>query len=241
MTEQFQEPSASATDQVASAQPTTQEIAEPSTIKAGDREFQSTDDLVKSWTHSQAHISKVEEENRTLREQLQAQESQSKSVEDILAKIESNAPPEEPTVNDQTPSQREEIDMDSLLERLEKKLNGRKAKELQESNYSQCMSEAKKLFGDEYLEKLNSMSAELGINNGVDLAKNSPQAFKKLFLSSKQSQPAAGTTSDLNFLAKYNRPKEAPSAKYDVFAATSKDVANAWAAAGEQAKAQRNN
>lgn len=237
MTEQFQEPSANAADQAASVQPT-QEITEPSVITAGGREFKSTDDLDKHITHAQTHISKIEEENRALREQLQKQESQSKSVEDILAKIESNTPSEEPTVQYQAQGQREEVDIDSLLEQ---KLNERKAKELQNNNYSQCMSEAKKLFGDEYLEKLNSMSAELGIDNGVDLAKNSPQAFKKLFLSSKQSQPSAGTTSDLNFLAKYSKPKEAPSARYNVFAATSKDVANAWAAAGEKVKAQRNN
>lgn len=238
MTEQFQDPNATNADQAPVAQ-TPPVGQEDSVIQAGEREFKSVDDVTKYYTHSQAHIGTLESENKQLRERLEKVEQQSTKVEEVLAKLEStNTVTQEQAAPDRAASQSNEFDIDSLLE---KKLAEQRIRESQQSNYNQCMAEAKSVLGDDYLNQLNNMQQEIGLNNGVNLAKESPEAFKKLFLSNNQPKPATATSADLNFTSKYNRPAEAPSATYNVYQSTSSEALGAWAAAGKAVEQELKN
>ncbi len=194
----------------------------PTGIQVGDRNFTTQEELVKSWTNAQEHIQTLESESLVAKEAL----SRAKGVEEVLERLQSS------TVAPSQTETKEAVNEGYLTEeRLIETLNKREHDKITSSNVDTAMTLAKNALGTDYIAKLDAKAAELSIPTAaaISLAKDSPEAFAKLFLPDAP-MASASSIGDINTAAIAPSAQVAPSAKVEI-GATSSDLVAAWNAA----------
>lgn len=156
-------------------------------FKVGDREYDPATAAVKI-EHADKHISTLEQELKTLREQLSLTEAQKKALEAL-----SHTPPATPPA---PTSQAPAFDMDDLLAKAEQRVFDTLSKQQQaalaEKYLAESTSVAKQVFGDNYQQELLKRGSELGMDQKdiVQFASTKPDAFKRLFGLNTAPNPA---------------------------------------------------
>lgn len=178
--------------------------------------------LLKKAAHAERHIRNLEQEAAT-----RSQDNKvSQTLEAILAKIEakSNAHSEQQSESETPDAPSERVDFDKLIER---KLSAYEAQKAQERNRQHVLNELQKLWGSDYLVKLNAKARELGETQEFldQLAANRPQTFLNLVKDVKTPAPdtfvppssvrvPAGTKPGLNTYADFERLRKSDPATY---------------------------
>lgn len=226
MTEQTLFPEAGTT-------PPTQEPATPpaaltlpsevAALVGAGKKYNSVEDALKALPHAQAHIARIEEENRALREKA----NQARAVEEVYEALMSRQPEAgatlpQPVLDEQT--------LDTVLER---KLEQKRQEELRLANLNKVRESLTGKFGEKAQEVFKTKAAELGVNEAflTDLAAKSPVAAMELFGLAKKDAPSptaapAGTINP-QALAQGKQP-QAPKAV--MAGATTGDLLAAWRA-----------
>lgn len=154
------------------------------TFKVGDREY-DPNTAAKKIEHADQHISTLEQELKTLRDQLALTEAQKKAFESLA----NNQP--QPAPQPTAPSAG--VDVDSLLAQAEERVFQsltRKQQEAQAALNLQASTEAAKaVFGDSYQQALLEKGQALGMSKDdiMTFASSKPEAFKQLFGLSAQA------------------------------------------------------
>jgi hypothetical protein len=154
--------------------------------------------ILKQNTHAQSHIKTIEEENKTLRDQIAKMSrdlEMSTQFEDLLEGL---ANPPKPNTFEQTAPQ---LDKNALLTELKQdifnELTKAQAEALLKENMNQSLNYVKSKFGDNYTESLRNVADQLSIDQSYldDLARTSPKAFQTMVESVSPSKtPFAPTT-----------------------------------------------
>jgi len=199
-------------------------VDESGKITIGDRTFDSQADLIKSWENGQTHISTLEAERESDREQL----TKAATMEEVLDRLQSKQTEQ----TEQTASVEPTVNQANLTrEDVNNMLVQREAEKSAEGNLEKSMTVAKDALGTDYINKLESKARELGMSetDAIELAKKSPTAFSSLFV---PSTPSVSTSSfgDINAEAITPREQIADSPRVGV-GASSRDVIKAWNAA----------
>lgn len=153
------------------------DLFKASQVSDTDAEFQSLveerfmkdgeldkDAIIKSWIHSQKHIKTVEGDNRTLRDDV----NKRMSYEDLLEKLKttpiaSNTNRNEDGTENDGDRNTQNVDIDALVEnKLNLKLNQFQQSNIESDNRAFVISELRKAWGDNYVDRLNAEANELG-------------------------------------------------------------------------------
>jgi len=137
------------------------------------------------------HISTIETENSTLKQQLadaQAKLDQATKLDDALAKFQGNQQMQTPTDPTSTPAS---VDVEALkqailLEAQQTAVNqvtAFKVNEMEQANQTESIQAAQKMFGSDYEAKLREKGASMGMNDEAiqTMAKSNPVLFKQAF------------------------------------------------------------
>ena len=225
-TTQSQSPTEGGTAQVPAQEPVVQvdQYADLlQSIKASDGRQKYTDvtAALNSVAPSQEHISKLEAENATLKEEV----GKRKTAEEIMSTIESQA-----QTTQETPSAAP-VDLSQLETLVDTRLQAAESTKLQTANTESVTSKMSEVYG----EKAEEMFYKAGVDNGLSmqalnqLAATSPKAALKLAGIGESQSPMLGKTqSSVNTEAmSTTHNADVPSAKVPV-GATTNDMVNAW-------------
>lgn len=195
------------------------------------KKYQTVEDALKSVPHAQKHIQTLEQELQTLKEELTKRKTAAELLDDFKSGL-----PQEPT------SQGVEFDQDKLVELVDRTLTIKEQQKAAQQNISTVVSKFTEKYGDKAKaeEAYNNIAKEAGLSLTQlnSLAASSPNAVLKLAGFNQSTQPVPGkTTSSINTEALANTSQQFPSAKVPKGAST-KDLVNAWKAAGEKVKQQ---
>jgi len=186
------------------------------------KKYATPEDALSALPHAQHHISKLEEEMATLREEI----AKRKAGEEILEAINKRTP-EEVTAPQFDPTQ-----LDALIE---SKLTAKEQAAVAQGNISEVVSKFVEQYGDK--EKAEAMykqkAADLGlpvdyINN---LAATSPKAVYELFGFKQTTSIPSKITSNVNSEALNNQAPVPQAPKSVMGGSTAKDDIAAWRAA----------
>lgn len=148
------------------------------TFKVGEREYDVASAATKI-AHADSHISTLEQELKTLRDQLSLTEAQKKAFESLA----NNQPTPAPAQTAPTPS----VDVDSLLAQAEERVFKALSKQQQDAaakiNLEASTNAARAVFGDTYQQALLERGQALGMSKDdiMAFAATKPDAFKQLF------------------------------------------------------------
>lgn len=194
-------------------------------------------EILKRDEHAQQHISRLEEENRQVRENfvslqdqidsLQAKLSSQKKLEELLAgKHTSNDQQdkgEKPTMNTST----EAFDPSMIDSLVTQRMQDFMSKQEQENNFKKVSSELSAVFKDKTDEHVTKVASDNGLSfeDAMNLAKTNPQMFNNLFLNpykgkstsaaptqgsqSTSSVPNAGSEINMDYWNKMRRENNA--------------------------------
>lgn len=144
------------------------------------KKFKSTEDLAKGKLESDLFISNLEDQNKTLRDELAAaaREADKTSVlEKIMSEINKQSTVKEQP-SDGKDNQAATLTQDDIVKLIE----AREAAKQEEKNLAQAMGKMKEIFGEKADEALTKISQKLGL--GVEdlnrIARTSPTAFLNL-------------------------------------------------------------
>ena len=170
-------------------------------LKVGERAFAKPEDAARYVEHSSTHISKLEEENRLLREaqdKLQHAADDNVTVRELLEGMRNAATTSTPP--SATPSvSKEELVAEAVkiaTTQVREELKSEQQLALEKTNLNEAMTAAQEEFGEQFIEEVGKIGTQHGLT-GVqinNLAKQSPKAFAKLFLKGKSasSGPSGG-------------------------------------------------
>ena len=164
---------AATTTQNAGGQNTNQESV---FLVVGDRAFRDKDAVVTKIAHSEKHIATLEAERKADREARAALEAEVARLKLIADSLNVNTPVSQVV----TPT----IDKDELVQAVTSKIAMQQNESVRNENLNKAHEEAKAVYGDSYKTKVAEIAKSLGMPiSSVDaLAKDSPAAFKKMFL-----------------------------------------------------------
>lgn len=195
------------------------------------KKYRSVEDALRSIPHAQSHISKLEEEMKAVRDELQRR----KTAEELLDEFKSSGF-SEPQAQ-QAPST---VDLADLVD---KTIEQREVKKRQAQNVDSVI----KAFNDKFGEQAPAMYAQIAKDNGLSVqflnsvAASSPVAVLKLAgISEQKVVTPSKTTGSVNtdsFIQ--NNPTSTLSARLPK-AATTKDLVSAWRNAGQMVKQELN-
>ena len=198
------------------------------------KKYSSLEDALKSIPHAQKHISVLEQENKTYKEQI----DKVQSMEELLKQMQA----QQMTKDENTTPPVENEGADDLLNKLSSQLDSLveqklslKQQEAVHSQNAQTVTKAfKEAFGDKAEDAYKGLSEETGlsIDSLNQMAATSPKALLKLAgLSNKTGTIPAKQSSTVNteaFIANANGQKQ--EVKPVMFGATSSQVLDAWRA-----------
>lgn len=190
------------------------------------KKYRSTEDALKSIPHAQTHISKLEQELAQHKEEL----AKARAMEELLKEFKQGQhveTPQAPQVPAATPS--DPVDIDKKVEEI---LSRKQAQAVAQQNVSKVLGAFQQQFGEQAKERYTKLAEEVGlpVSQLNALASSSPEAVLKL-AGIKQAQPVTKPTSSV---VTPNTPNgELPSARVKP-GATTKDLVNAWKAAGQK-------
>lgn len=186
------------------------------------KKYNSVEDALKALPHAQAHIARIEEENKTLREKA----AQARALEEVYEALTSR-----PLNGEATPTMTQAFDETMLDTVLERKLQEKQAQELRNNNLSTVRDSLTEKFGEKASEVFGNKAKELGVNEAflTDVAAKSPKAAMELFgLAKKDTQPStAAPVGSINTQALAGT-KSAPVPKAVMAGASTSDLLNAW-------------
>lgn len=208
------------------AAPQTQQPSLPEEVMAlvgTGKKYATPEDALRSVPHAQAHIARLEEEMRELRERA----AQAKAIDDVYEALTSRQQ-SEPVATTIAPVVDERF-IDAVLER---KLEEQKRAEEKRVNLNKVKDTLTAKFGEKAPEVFKKKAEELGINEGflTDLAAKSPVAALELFgANAKERVAAAVPSGSLNPQAFVQNQQPAPPKAVMAGASTS-DLLSAWRA-----------
>ena len=191
------------------------------------KKYKSVEDALKSIPHAQAHIAKLEEETRAIREELQKRATTEELLEQMRSESfvkESNQPV--------TPA----IDPSVIEQIVNNTLQQRSVEAIKKENITKVVSSFTSHFGDvrKGEEAYNKLAQENGLDVGYlnNLAATAPDMVLKLagLVGKSQPQPVGKTTSTVN-TESFNSQTVPPelSSKVPVVGSSTKDLARAIA------------
>ena len=147
-------------------------------------------ELRKRDVNAQKHIPELESDNAQLRQQLADAETQlegSATLQDVMNRIENKSGTGTP------------VSADDVATQVEARLRSRAKEDKQESNWNKVLGRLEEQHGstesvDKYVDT-KAISLGMTIDEATLLAKNSPDAFMKLFSGEGSPAPQQGTAS----------------------------------------------
>ena len=227
-----------------SVEPTTQEAQQQDTqtkpfeipTEAQDlvgegKKYSSAEEALRSVPHAQEHIKTLEAEMAQLKEELTTR----KTTQELLDEIKSGVKPAENT------TQEVGLNQDNVMELVNQTLKQNEQKKVAETNASQVANSFNEKYGANAESVYNSLAKDLNLTPQKlnELAATSPNLVLRLAdLEPSVQTSVSRPTSSVNTEAlAANKPKAEVSAKVPRGAST-KDLVNAWRAAGEKVKQQ---
>ena len=191
------------------------------------KKYRSAEDALKSIPHAQSHIQKLEEEMKTMRDEL----ARRKAAEELL---------EEFKVSGKQEHNSQSVDPSQIAQLVDQTLEQREARKTAQSNINAVINSFNEKFGD----KAPQMYEKIAIDNGLSIeflnsvAAKSPAAVLNLAGINKVQQPSTPgkSGSSVNteaFVQQHSQPNL--SAKLPK-APTTKDLVAAWRNAGQMVK-----
>jgi hypothetical protein len=208
------------------AAPQTQQPSLPEEVLAlvgTGKKYATPEDALRSVPHAQAHIARLEEEMRELRERA----AQAKAIDDVYEALTSRQQSE--SVATTIAPVVDERFIDAVLER---KLEEQKRAEEKRVNLNKVKDTLTAKFGEKAPEVFKKKAEELGINEGflTDLAAKSPVAALELFgANAKEKVSTAVPSGSINPQAFVQNQQPAPPKAVMAGASTS-DLLSAWRA-----------
>lgn len=177
---------------------------------------------LKSLTPAQAHIAKLEEENRQLREAGQ----QAQNIEEVYAAVKERLELERVP----TPQGLDPASVAALVDGRIAEVTMAQKLAANEASFKAVLSET---FGDKAGEKFNTTAEALGYTRAEfsELARTRPNAALKLLGVEKKAVLPKQIQSTVNPEAFTQRPQDPPQRKSVMQGASTKDVVDAWRAA----------
>lgn len=155
------------------------------------KKYASLEDAAKGLANANEHISNIEKENSTLREQA----TQAKTFEDVISSVSKQGQADQIEV---TPH----LDQASIEQIAKNTIENVNAEAIVKGNIAKVDAQLTELYGDKASEKVAERASELGISvtNLEAMAGQSPVAFFQLFGSSTTTTPndIASSTGTLN-------------------------------------------
>jgi hypothetical protein len=190
------------------------------------KKYKTVEAAMAALPHAQTHISKLEQELATLREEV----TKRRTTQELLDELKSGIP------NGET-APHKEIDQDAVVKLVKQIVSQTETVKQHKSNTSTVVSAFKEAFGDKAEEQYNKIAAEAGMSVGVlnELAKTSPLAVIKLAGLNKPVNITGKVKSDVNtetFRTNSQEPLSAKVAKTN----STRDLVDAWRRAGEKVK-----
>lgn len=197
------------------------------TREDGTQKYSSIEDAIKALKSSQEHISTLEQEAISLKEEV----SKRQSAEEILEKITSTSTTSQPALEE------ESVDVAEIVKQLvPQAINEMEARKTSEDNLKVVTSKLKDYYGDatKASEEFYSKGAELGFSNEKmnELAKESPTAIFKLLGVAEQTQ-TQNLSSEVNTSALNQQPANPRAGLKIPTGATGRDFASAWKSADQ--------
>lgn len=184
-------------------------------LKAGDRTFNSQDDVTKHIEHAQGHISRLETENADLRNRLQEAESKLGEVDNLKEQVEALMKEVQKEQTGEESSQTGTIDVNGLVKAVKTELQQEALVSAAKSNFQKSKEAAEAKWGADYLTKIAERASELQLSvDDIDtMAKKSPAAFRKIILE-EGDKPADRssefTDTSVNSVSMANRNTQQP-------------------------------
>lgn len=227
-----------ANEVVNSAVPAGQQAAQPaapvdqfkdllSSIKTEDgrQKFNSVPDALKALPHANEHISRLEQEMKDLRAELEKR----KTAEEIIERLKQQ---NETKATEATPQP--SVDLSQIDSLIDNRINQKEQAKTAEQNINAVVSALSKTFGEKAEEVFYSKAAEAGLTPSQinDLAKSSPKAALKIagIVESQSMQPAKTTSSVNTEMLGTNSGSKGPSTKLPPYP-SAKQLAEAFKAA----------
>lgn len=193
-----------------------------SLVGAG-KKYSTIEDALKALPHAQAHIARIEEENKALREKA----AQAKAIDEVYEALVSRQPEAGQTILQ--PVLDENV-LDSVLER---KLEQRRQEEVRTVNLGKVRNSLTEKFGEKAQEVFATKAKELGVNDAflTDLAAKSPAAALELFgLAKKESAPTTAVSAGSINSQALAQGKQPAQVKPVMAGASTSDLLAAWRA-----------
>lgn len=196
------------------------------------KKYSSAEEALRSVPHAQQHIKTLEEEMAQLKEEL----SKRKTTQELLDEIKSGGLPVGNT------TQEVGLNQDNIMELVNQTLQQRELQTKAKQNASQVANTFNDKYGEQAEKVYNNLAKELNLSVQQlnDLATRSPNVVLKLagFDAKAQASNVVKPTSSVNTEALGQvRTQQTESARVPKGAST-KDLVNAWRAAGEKIKKQ---
>jgi len=149
------------------------------------KKYKDEKELAKSKAFGDLHIKRLEEENRFLREQTAKNKTLEEFV-DQLSRTKAASDEDDDTTNNR--SNQDVLNLQQLETVFDKRLDQYEVKRQRSANAELVKSELTKVYGKNYVPKLDSVAQELGLTREEmsELAQNRPQLFLKTVLPAKQ-------------------------------------------------------
>lgn len=190
------------------------------------KKYASVDKALESIPHAQSHIQKIEDENRTLREEM----ARRVAAEEVYEKL-----VESMNREGVTPPAPVAVDEASIATLIERKLADKEAERVAAQNIQHVKEGLLAKYGEKAQEMYEAKAKELGVGVGFlnDLVRKSPKVAEELFgLKPKEAAVSSTPQGTVNTAALHNRPPAPPSAK--VQGNTTEALVQAWKAAKPQ-------
>lgn len=151
------------------------------------KKYKDAEALAKAVLHKDRHISTIEGENKTFRDELKVRTT----LEEFLDKMKTQEPQQ---TNRETPPDEKRQDSANQLdieELLEKKLTERDSRTAAQRNLQDVQKVLEQTYGSSWKTELRRKATELSVGEDFlnDLASTKPQAFLKLIEVDKTSEP----------------------------------------------------
>jgi len=193
------------------------------------KKYSSAEEALRSVPHAQQHIKTLEEEMAQLKEEL----SKRKTTQELLDEIKSGGQPVANT------TQETGLNQDNIMELVNQTLKQNEQKKTAQANASRVASSFTEKYGSNAESVYNSLAKDLNLTPQKlnELAATSPNLVLRLADLEPNTQTSVSkTSSSVNTEAfAANKPRAEVSAKVPKGAST-KDLVNAWKAAGEKVK-----
>lgn len=153
--------------------------------------YATVEDLAKAALNGQVHISKIEQENATLRDST----DKAKGIDDILAALKGTQQQQttddtHPPADQQKPGGSDEVSVADQIKAALEQRDANTVNKAEDANVVKVIDDLAKIYGDKALDVYQAVGKEMGLDLEA-LAKKSPAAVMKLVA---DARPASNTS-----------------------------------------------